>query len=88
MDSTQSTTSDSSSKQVRWDRDAISQFIQQIGLDQASGKSLNRSAIDHAVPRSSAQRWVRNRSNLKQNSGLALTTVEFFRITPRARVPT
>jgi len=88
MDSTQSTTFAMPSKQVRWDRDAISRFTQQMGLDQANGKSLNRSAIDYAVPRSSAQRWFRNRSNLQKHSGLASTFVEFFRITPRARVPT
>ena len=88
MDSTQSTTIETTSKHNRWDRDVISRFTQQTRLDQAGGKSLNRSAIDNEVPRSSAQRWVRNRSNLEQNSGLAPTTVEFFRITPRARVPT
>jgi hypothetical protein len=88
MDSTQSTNIDSSSKQHRWDRDELSRLFQQIRSDQDDGKSLNQSALKNAVPRSTAQNWARNRSRLLQQSGLAPTVVEFFRITPRARVPT
>ena len=45
MDSTQSTTIDTPSKQHRWERDDVSRLIQQIRLDQNDGKSLNQSAI-------------------------------------------
>ncbi len=88
MDRTQSTTIDTPSKQYRWERDEVSRLIQQTRLDQNDGKSLNQYAFDNAVPRSTAQNWSRNRSRLEQHSGLAPTVVEFFRIIPRARVPT
>ncbi len=42
MDSTQSTTIDTPSKQHRWERDDVSRLIQQIRLDQNDGKSLNQ----------------------------------------------
>ena len=70
------------------DREQISRLISQIHLDQEHGHSLNAAAAHCDVPRSSAQRWVRNRINLEQRSGMAPETVEFFRVTPRARVPT
>ena len=37
MDRTQSTTIDTSSKQLRWDRDELSRLFQQIRLDQNDG---------------------------------------------------
>ena len=70
------------------DREQISRLISRIQLDQEHGHSLNAAAAHCDVPRSSAQRWVRNRINLEQRSGMEPETVEFFRITPRARVPT
>ena len=70
------------------DREQISRLISGIHLDQEHGHSLNAAAAHCGVPRSSAQRWVRNRNNLEQRSGMAPETVQFFRITPRARVPT
>ena len=88
MDSTQSTTGDVSSKQLPWPRDQISQLVLQIRLDQHDGASLNHCAPENGVPRTTAQNWLRNRSRREQESGLNPTTVEFFRITPRARVPT
>ena len=87
MDSIQSNTNDAHSKQHRWDRDEISRLTQQIRFDQNGGKSLNRCAVDNAVPRTTAQNWSRNRSRLEQLSGLHPAVVEFFRITARARLP-
>ena len=88
MDGIQSNTNDAHSKQHRWDRDEISRLTRQIRFDQNGGKSLNQCAVDYAVPRTTAQNWSRNRSRLEQQSGLEPAVVEFFRITPRARVPT
>ena len=88
MDSTHSITGGASSKQHSWGRDQISQLIQQIRLDRLDGVSLNSSASEHHVARTTAQNWLRNRCRLEQQSGLDPTAVEFFRITPRARVPT
>ena len=88
MDSTQSTTGDVSSKQHLWPRDQISQLVERLRLDQSSGASLNQSASEIGVPRTTAQIWMRNRSRLEQASGIAPAIVQFFRISPRARVPT
>jgi hypothetical protein len=88
MDSTQSTNIPANAKQLRWDRSEISLRLESIRLDLKNGKSLNKAARDNTVPRSTAQNWANNRSRLEQQSGLASATVEFFRITPRARVPT
>ena len=88
MDSTYSTTGDVSSKQLPWTRDKISQVVQQLRWDVQHGASLNHSAAGHDVPRTTAQNWIRNRARLEQKSGLDPTIVQFFRITPRARVPT
>ncbi len=88
MDGIYSTTSDVSSKQLPWSRDQISQLVERLRFDQQQGTSLNRSASEHHVPRTTAQNWIRNRARLEQLGGLDLTAVQFFRITPRARVPT
>ena len=88
MDSTQFTNDHVSSKQHSWGRDQISQLVQTIRLDRLDGASLNRSASEHDVPRATAQNWLRNQTRLEQESGLPSTIFEFFRITPRARVPT
>ena len=88
MDSTQCTTVNTWSKQLHWNRDQVSELVHQIRLDQQGGASLNRCAVENGVPRTTAQNWLRNRSRLERQSGLAPATVEFFRITPRARVPT
>ncbi len=88
MDSTQSTTGDLSSKQHLWPRDQISQLVEHLRFDQSSGASLNQSASETVVPRTTAQIWMRNRARLEKESGMNPTVVEFFRIAPRARVPT
>ena len=88
MDCTHSTTGKASSKQYSWGRDEISQLVQKIRLDRLDGASLNQSASDNGVPRSTSQNWLRNRCRLEQQCGLAPAVVEFFRITPRPRVPT
>ena len=71
MDSTHSTTSDASSKQHSWARDQISQLVHQIRLDRHDGKSLNSSASQHHVARTTAQNWLRNCCRLEQEGGLA-----------------
>ena len=88
MDSNQSTTGNVSSKQHLWPRDQISKLVDQFRLDQFNGASLKKTASDNRVPRTTAQNWQRNRARLEQQCGLDLTVVWFFRITPRARVPT
>lgn len=88
MDSNQFTTGSLSSEQRNWSRADISQFVERFRHEQQLGTSLNRSAAEHHVPRSTAQIWMRNRARLEQQAGLEPTLVEFFRITPRARVPT
>ena len=88
MDSTQSITGDVSPKQLPRSRHQISQLVERFRLDLGQGSSLNRSAVKHDVPRSTAQVWMRNRSRLERQGGLAPAIVQFFRITPRARVPT
>ena len=88
MDSTQSTNFPSNAKLLLWNRSEISLRLDSIRLDIKNGKSLNQAALDNTVPRSTAQNWANHRSRLEQQSGLAPATVEFFRITPRARVPT
>ena len=87
MDSTQFTTGVVSPKQLNRARDQIAQLVEQIRLDLHEGASLNQSASINGVARSTAQVWMRNRSRLEQR-GLAPAIVAFFRITPRARVPT
>ncbi len=54
MDSTLSTTGDVSSKQHLWPRDQISQLVEHLRLDQSSGASLNQSASETGVPRTTA----------------------------------
>lgn len=88
MDATQSTTSNVSLKQYLWPRDRISNFVEQIRLDRLNGASLKQTTADNGVPRTTAQNWQRNRVRLEQQSGLAPTVVQFFRVTPRARGPT
>lgn len=88
MDSTQCTTGNVSSKQHCRSRDQISHLAEQIRLDQIDGASLKQTASDNGVARTTAQNWQRNRARLEQQSGLDRTVVHFFRITPRARVPT
>jgi len=87
MDCTQPTTNHTPLKQNRWDRDEVSRLLQQIYFDQHEGKSLNQSALNNAVPRATVQNWVRNRLRLQQHGGLDPAVVRFFRITPRARLP-
>jgi len=86
-DSTQSTTTDTTSKQHRWERDEASPLLQQIRFDLKDGKSLNQSAFKNVVHRIAAQSWFRERDRLEQHCGLDTAVVHFFRITPRARVP-
>jgi hypothetical protein len=88
MDSNQSTTGTLSSEQRHWGRNQISQFVGRFRHDRQLGMSMNRSAVEHHVPRSTAQIWMRNRARLDQQADLEPTLIEFFRITPRARVPT
>lgn len=88
MDRIHSTTGHVSSNQYLWPRDQISQHVEQFRLDQINGASLKQTASDNSVPRTTAQNWQRNRARLEQECGLEPTVVQFFRITPRARVPT
>ena len=88
MDSTQFTTGVVSPKQLHRARDQISQLDEQIRLDLHEGASLNQSASVNGVARLTAQVWMRNRSRLEQQGGLAPAIVEYLRITPRARVST
>ena len=71
MVSTQSTTGDVSSKQLPRARDQISQLVEQFRLDLYEGASLNGSAAQHLVARSTAQNWLRNRSRLEQQAELS-----------------
>ena len=61
MDSTHPTTGDDSSKQHLWERNRISQLVEQIRSDQLDGASLNQSASMNDVARKTAQIWIRNR---------------------------
>ncbi len=77
---------DASPKQHSWGRDQISELVHQIRSDRHEEVSLNRSAAQYDVASTTAQNWLRNRSRLEQESGLDPIVVQFFRITPRARV--
>ena len=88
MDAMHSTTAESTSKPFSWPRDQVAQLIDLMCLDLLQGTSKNRCASENSVPRTTAQVWLRNRARLEKECGLDPAVVEFFRITPRARVPT
>jgi transposase-like protein len=69
MDNTRSTTIDTTSKTNQWERDKISQLLEQILFDQDDGKSLNQSALENDVPRTTAQNWVRNHRERRGRNG-------------------
>ena len=71
MDSTPFTTGVVSPKPLPRARDQISQLVEQIRSDLHEGASLNQSASINGVARSTTQVWMRNRSRLEQQGGLA-----------------
>ena len=75
MDSTQSTTIDTPSKQHRWERDDVSRLIQQIRLDQNDGKSLNQIDKRHQM----LLIFYSARVKSEACSGVSTTTVRFVR---------
>ena len=88
MDVTQSNHFSADSKPGNWDRRDIAARLA-VALSLAdSGLSQQQCAGHVAVPRSTLQNWMRNRNKLEQQVPLSTNEVQFFRIIPRARVPT
>ena len=88
MDAIHSTANFTATKPVHWERHQVANLMNRIRFDQTQGDSLNQAALKNGVPRTTAQNWTRNRCQLDRDSSFSPATVEFFRITPRARVPT
>jgi hypothetical protein len=88
MDVSQSNQFARDSKPTNWDRRDIAAKLVMANLLADSGRSQQDCARQCDVPRSTLQNWIRNRSELELRVPGATSEVQFFRITPRARVPT
>jgi DNA-binding transcriptional regulator YiaG len=88
MDVIKSTQFARDSKPTHWDRRDIAARSAIAKLLAHSGHSQQQCACQVDVPRSTLQNWMRNRSDLEQQAPFSTPEVQFFRITPRARVPT
>lgn len=88
MDVTESNRFSNDSKPVNWNRCDIAHLMVMAQALAESGLSQQQCARQVDVPRSTLQNWVRNRSELEQRVPFSMSEVQFFRITPRARVPT
>ena len=88
MDATQFTLSSDVSKPYSWNRSAISSRMATAQAIANAGGSQQKCADQVGVPRTTLQNWLRSRSQLELQAPWSTLEVQFFRITPRARVPT
>jgi transposase-like protein len=88
MDAIQSIDSSSVLKPLSWGRSEIAFRLQCAEAIVSMGVTQQHCADKVGVPRTTLQNWMRNRRQLCQDAQLTATEVHFFRITPRARVPT
>jgi transposase-like protein len=88
MDVIQSNRFSTDSKPVNWNRRDIAARLAMVKFLADSGHSQQQCARQVDVPRSTLQNWMQNRSDLEQQGPFSTPAVQFFRITPRARVPT
>ena len=88
MDAIQSTSSSNVAKPFSWNRSEIASRLASAQAIANLGGSQQQCANQVDVPRTTLQNWLRNRQRLEQDPQLTAAEVRFFRITPRARVPT
>ena len=88
MDATQFTLSSDLSKPFLRNRSAISSLVASAQAIANTGGSQQKCADHVGVPRTTLQNWLRSRSHLELQASWSTLEVQFFRITPRARVPT
>ena len=88
MDVIQSITSSTVAKPFLWSRSEIASRLQAAQAFAMMGASQQKCANEVDVPRTTLQNWLRNQQRLRQDGRLTAAEVQFFRVTPRARVPT
>ncbi len=88
MDAIQCTSSTNVAEPFLWSRSEIaSRLVEALAMANA-GDSQQQCADQVGVPRTTLQKWRRNRDRLEQQAQLPAAAVQFFRVTPRARGPT
>ncbi len=88
MDAIQCTSSMNVAEPFLWNRSEIASRLITAMAMANEGESQQECADQVGVPRTTLQNWRRNRVRLVQQAQLPDATVQFFRVTPRARGPT
>jgi hypothetical protein len=88
MDVTQFTESLPVEKPFLWSRAEIASRVELADAVSSWCVTQQQRADEVGVPRTTLQNWIRNRQQLYDDAQLSAIEVQFFRITPRARVPT
>ncbi len=88
MDATQFTASSNVAKPFLWNRSEIASRLASAQAIANLDVSQQPCANQVDVPRTTLQNWLRNQQRLEREAQLPAAEVRFFRITPRARVPT
>lgn len=88
MDAIQSTESLPVAKPFLWSRAEIASRVEFAEAIASRCVTQQHCADEVDVPRTTLQNWMRNRQQLCRDAQLTAAEVQFFRITPRARVPT
>ena len=88
MDAIQCTSSTNVAEPFLWSRFEIASRLVRAMATANEGDSQQQCADQVGVPRTTLQNWRRNRDQLEQQAQLPDATVQFFRVTPRARAPT
>ena len=87
MDAIQCTSLTNVAEPFSWNRSEIaSRLVSAMALAN-EGESQQECADQVGVPRTTLQNWQRNRDRLQQQAQMPDATVQFFRVTPRARGP-
>ena len=88
MDAIRCTFSTNVAEPFLWSRSEIASRLVSALAMANPGDSLQQCADQVGVPRTTLQNWRRNRDQLEQQAQLPDATIQFFRVTPRARGPT
>jgi DNA-binding XRE family transcriptional regulator len=88
MDAIQSTESLPVAIPFLWSRSEIASRVELADAIASRDVTQQQRADEVGVPRTTLQNWMRNRQHLSNDAQLTAAEVQFFRITPRARVPT